>query len=223
MTILAIDTATKAIGLALYDGSMVLAESVWNSHNYHTVELAPAVQKLLNQAQIDSEDLQAIAISIGPGSYTGLRIGLAFAKGYSFPGRLPLIPIPTLDVIASAQSLSTYPLAAVLQAGRERLAVAWYENKDEAWSLAKEKELMTVDELAEAIRKPTIIAGELTAKQRARLQRKRKNIRLASPAQSMRRPSILAEMAWRRWNEGKEEYEAGLGPEYLQTNQDIPS
>jgi tRNA threonylcarbamoyladenosine biosynthesis protein TsaB len=71
------------------------------------------------------------------------------------------------------------------------------------------------DELANEIDSPTHVAGELSAEDRQRLARKRVNVLLASPAQSMRRPSILAELAWTRWHEGKVDEAASLAPIYL--------
>ena len=78
---------------------------LWHSQNYHTVELAPSIQHALAQASLKQGDLKAIAVAIGPGSYTGLRIGLALAKGLAFAERLSLIPIPTLDVLAAGQPI----------------------------------------------------------------------------------------------------------------------
>jgi len=85
--LLALDTATDTIGLALTDGARILAEEVWLARRHATVELAPETARLLRRTGAREDQLQGIAITIGPGSYTGLRIGLAFAKGLAFgPG-----------------------------------------------------------------------------------------------------------------------------------------
>ncbi|HEY6072178.1 MAG TPA: tRNA (adenosine(37)-N6)-threonylcarbamoyltransferase complex dimerization subunit type 1 TsaB, partial [Anaerolineales bacterium] len=127
MMLLAIDTSTSQMGLALYDGAQVLAESIWTSPQHHTVELAPAVAALLKQTEQKVGALTALGVAIGPGSFTALRVGLSFAKGLALARRLPVMGIPTLDVVAAAQPLADMLLAAVLQAGRGRLAVGWYE------------------------------------------------------------------------------------------------
>jgi len=78
--LLALDTSTRMVGLALYNGVQVLSETVWLSRDFHTVELAPAIASMLTRSEIKTTDLSALAVAIGPGSFTGLRIGLAFAK-----------------------------------------------------------------------------------------------------------------------------------------------
>jgi len=79
--LLALDTATKTMGIALHDGSQVLAESIWSGVGHHTIELAPEVALMLRRIGGTTATLSSIAIAQGPGSYTGLRIGMALAKG----------------------------------------------------------------------------------------------------------------------------------------------
>ena len=83
--------------------------------------------------------------------------------------------------------------------------------------------MTTADELAENINKPTIVCGELTADERQRLARKRVNVLLASPAACVRRPAVLAEMAWERWQAGGQADAASLAPIYLHVADPIPS
>jgi len=220
--LLALDTSTRTVGVALYDGVQVLSELVWNSKDYHTVELAPAVAETLSKSGVAIADLQALVVAIGPGSFTGLRIGLALAKGIALVRHLPLIGIPTLDVLAAAQSLDDVPLAAVLRAGRGRLAVGWYKADKNAWLPAGEIEILTPEELAQRIQSPTRVCGELDEKERRLLGRKRKNVILASPAQSLRRPAYLAELGWRRWQNEDVDDPATLAPFYLHYNEPIP-
>jgi tRNA threonylcarbamoyladenosine biosynthesis protein TsaB len=125
--LLAIDTSTRNVGLALFDGTQVLAEYTWNSADHHTVELAPAVQDLMTRVHVNFGSIRAIGVALGPGSFTGLRIGLAFAKGIALALKIPVIGIPSLDILAAAQPPFHLPLAAVLRAGRGRLAVGWYQ------------------------------------------------------------------------------------------------
>jgi tRNA threonylcarbamoyladenosine biosynthesis protein TsaB len=220
--LLALDTSTRTVGVALYDGVQVLSESVWNSKNYHTVELAPAVAETLSKSGVNIEDLQALVVALGPGSFTGLRIGLALAKGIALVRHLPLIGIPTLDVLAASQPLDDLPLAAVLRAGRGRLAVGWYKAENSAWHSNGDIEILTPEELTQRIQSPTLVCGELEEEERRVLGRKRKNVTLASPAQSLRRPAFLAELGWRRWQQEDVDDPATLAPFYLHYNEPIP-
>lgn len=213
--ILAIDTSTAQLGLALYDGAMVIAELTWTSRQRHTVELAPALSGLLNRTGLSMSGLSAVGVAIGPGSFTSLRVGLAFVKGLALARRLPVIGVPTLDVVAASVPVQGLPLAAMLQAGRGRIAVGWYKASENGWQAEGPIEATTADKLAESIHHPTLIVGELSAEERQRLARKRKNIQLASPAQSVRRPALLAELAWARWQSGQTDDATSLAPIYL--------
>ena len=221
--LLAIDTSTKQMGLALYDGARVIGELLWHSRHYHTVELAPAVADLLSRSGLKMDAIRALAVALGPGSFTSLRVGLAFVKGLALARHLPVVAVPTLDIVAAAQVVRDMPLAAVLQAGRGRLALGRYRAVDEIWQADGELQVTTADELAASIYKPTVVCGELTADERQRLARKRVNVLLASPAQCVRRPAVLAELAWERWQAGAQDDVAALAPIYLRVADPIPA
>lgn len=220
--LLALDTSTRSIGVALYDGVQVLSESVWTSSNFHTVELAPKVAETLEQCGVSTDELGALAVAIGPGSFTGLRIGLGFGKGLSLAQHIPLIGIPTLDILASAQPVEAESLVAVLRAGRGRLAASWYQLRRGMWQSSGKIETLTAEELGERIQKPTQVCGELTKDEQRLLGRKRKIVILASPAQSLRRPAYLAELGWKRWQKGEVDNPAVVSPFYLHTGETIP-
>ena len=126
--LLAVDTSTQMIGIALYSGEKVMGELIWESHNHHTVTLAPAISELMKRCNVNPDQLKAVAVALGPGSFTSLRIGLALVKGLSLSLKLPIVGVPTLDILAAAQPVCELPLAAVLQIGRGRLALGWYQN-----------------------------------------------------------------------------------------------
>ena len=220
--LLAIDTSTRTVGLALYDGSSVLNESVWTSNDYHTVELAPAIENAMLKSSIAAEQLGALAVAIGPGSFTGLRIGLALAKGLAMVRQLPIIGIPTLDALAIAQPPMDIPMAAVLRAGRGRLAISWYQTNGHKWQSTNQTEIRTPIELAESISEKTYICGELTEKERELFRSKSPEVILATAAHSLRRPTFLAELAWERWQSGETDDPASLSPKYLHYNDPIP-
>lgn len=217
--LLAIDTSTRLIGVALYDGVQTVSEMVWLSNQYHTVELAPTVSSLMDRAGIPINELNAVAVALGPGSFTGLRIGISLAKGMALAGRLAIVGVPTLDILAASQPVDDLPLAAVLQAGRGRIAVGWYKNHSGNWKTNEQVQVMTPRELASGIKSPTIVCGELSEDERRIFKRKRKNVILATPAQSLRRPSYLAELGWRRWQKGIIDDPATLAPNYLHHDQ----
>jgi tRNA threonylcarbamoyladenosine biosynthesis protein TsaB len=229
--LLAIDTSTAQIGLGLYDGTQVTGECVWRSGLHHTQELAPSLADLLARVELKMEQIKAVGVALGPGSFTSLRVGLAFAKGLVLARHIPVMGVPTLDVVAASVPLADPStgkiqprrLAAIVQAGRGRLAVGWYHAQENEWKADGPATVTTADELAEKIHKPVIVCGELTGDDRQRLARKFKNVVLASPAQCVRRPAILAEIAWQKWQAGKVDTAASLAPIYLHVAGGIPA
>lgn len=220
--LLAVDCSTQVVGLALTDGAQIIAEMTWRTHAHHTVEMAPAVDELLTRCAVKPDALVALGVALGPGSFTSLRIGLALVKGMALALHLPVVGIPTLDVLAAAQPLSADTMLAVLQAGRTRLAVGSYGIENGRWVPQGAAKVMTLDELSHSIQQPTLVCGELNEEERRVLGRKRKNVILASPAQCLRRPSYLAQLAWERWQAGQSDEVIALAPIYLHLAEAIP-
>ena len=219
--ILAVDTSTRALGVSLYNEPRVLTEMIWISKNHHTIELASSVDQALGQIGAGASELQAISVAIGPGSFTGLRIGLAFAKGLALSHRLPIIGIPTLDIIAAALPVPpSSMLAAVLEAGRRRLAIGWYRAQDGEWKQEGDLQNLTIEEFIETITTPILVCGELNGEVRERL--KPTNCIIPSPTLCVRRPAILAEMAWKHFQSGDFDNPATLKPIYLHHGEPIP-
>lgn len=212
--LLAIDTATQSTGVCLADGAQVLAEHIWHSGRYHTVELAPEVAVLLQRNHVALADLEGVAVASGPGSYTGLRIGMALAKGIALAQRIPLVGVPTLDILAAAQPAAESALLAVISAGRGRFGTVWYKWGAQGWKSASKPASWDWDELVAQLDQPVVVCGELDGAQRAKL-RKMSQVVLASPAMSVRRPGFLAELASKRLKSGKLLEPAKLVPTYL--------
>ncbi len=220
--LLAVDTSTTQMGLALYDGAQVVAEYAWRSGHRHTVELAPAVAELLTRCGLTMDDIKALGVALGPGSFTSLRVGLAFVKGLALSRRLPLIGIPTLDIVAHAQPVSKLPLAVAIQAGRGRFALGWYKVSRKQWQAQSEARVVTLEALMDEVKSPSVICGEFPAEARQVILNN-EHARLASPMNSIRRPSVLAELTWARWQNGNVDDEASLAPIYLHTADPIPA
>jgi tRNA threonylcarbamoyladenosine biosynthesis protein TsaB len=214
--LLAIDSATRVLSLALYDGWQVQAELTWNTPNRHTVELTPAIQELLARAQCSVGDLAVLAVSQGPGSFNGLRIGFSLAKGLAMARGLPLVAIPTLDVLAAAQPPFDGTLIAVLQAGRGRVCAASYRwRAASGWIGQDDVRIVSWASLLDSVGGESLISGEIDADGRALIAASSKPVRLASPALSLRRAGFLAVLAYERWQRGLSGALETLAPIYL--------
>ena len=127
MYILAIDSATPVAGVALLNDKKLIREDFVNFKKTHSETLMPMVDQILHDCEIEIKDLAAIAVTIGPGSFTGLRIGLAAAKGLSLASAKPLIGISTLDVLAHNLAYTNSLVCPLLDARKQEVYTAFYD------------------------------------------------------------------------------------------------
>jgi len=224
---LAIDTATDTAGVAICDASCVLAEAHWTRRRRHTVELGPTVERLLHLQALKPADLGGIAVAIGPGSYTGMRIGLSLAKGLvlGLASSIPLVGVPTLDILAASLSAPhaprNVPLWTILQAGRGRVVAACYPPvalpssgpRPSEWPDPRALEVCMLQDLAERIEAPAWVAGEID--EAAREMLKRAGIELLAPPAGLRQAGWLAELGRRGIVDPMAEAADALSPIYL--------
>jgi tRNA threonylcarbamoyladenosine biosynthesis protein TsaB len=216
--LIAIDTATRLAGLALYDqdGGYVLCEEAWTSSNNHTIELMPRLVRMMEQQDITPADLTGLVVSLGPGSFTGLRIGLGVAKGLAQARELPLVGIPTLNAVAHPHKAQRLPIWAILQAGRGRICAGHYVRQRGRWRRKGGFELTTLEKLCDKVTEPCLFCGELDAHDASLLQQRLGMVAtVATPAASLRRAAYLAELGWERLRRGDKDNATTLSPIYL--------
>lgn len=128
MIILNIDSSTPVAGIAVADGQHLLGEIMINTKNTHSEKLMPMVQQLLQELGLSMQDVDAVAVMQGPGSFTGLRIGMATAKGLAQGAGKRFIAIPTLDCLA--YNLIHYPgiVCPVMNAQKKQVYTAIYRS-----------------------------------------------------------------------------------------------
>jgi tRNA threonylcarbamoyladenosine biosynthesis protein TsaB len=224
--LLAVDTATRNAGVALYTADGIQAEITWRSRENHTVELTPQIVHLLELGKTAKKDLKAIGVALGPGSFTGLRVGMSVAKGLAFALSIPIMGIPTLDAIAYAQVSQPLPIFAVLAAGRGRYSVARYAAKDEAAVRVGDYALLNADGVVEYAAREShgsasnvLFCGEIDAALAISIKNCLGASALKAPlAQNMQRVGLLAELAWGRFQRGESDDTASLAPIYAVAN-----
>ncbi len=215
--ILAMDSATEQAGVAIFDekSPRILAEHSWYSSRRHTVELMPRVDALMREADVRPQDLACVAVTIGPGSYTGLRIALSAAKGIVAVTGAHIVGVPTLDVTAYPHRGQELPILAVLQAGRRRVCWALYQKGEGGWSLVGEYEIGEPEEMASVVSGRVLLVGEVTPVIEKALSSADIPYRLAPPGTHMRRPGYLAALAAERMALGNVDDPSTLSPLYL--------
>ncbi|MBO7184819.1 MAG: tRNA (adenosine(37)-N6)-threonylcarbamoyltransferase complex dimerization subunit type 1 TsaB [Oscillospiraceae bacterium] len=121
MLILAFETSAKAAGVALHDGSKLLAESYQNTGLTHSQTLMVMAEDLLKQCSLTVQDVTHVAVAAGPGSFTGVRIGVAAAKGFAWGGELPCVGVSTLEAMARNLGVYEGTVCAVMDARRSQV------------------------------------------------------------------------------------------------------
>jgi tRNA threonylcarbamoyladenosine biosynthesis protein TsaB len=131
MIILGIDTATDSVSVALGDGTRVLAHSEVVSDRQHCEALTPMIDFVCKQADVSFRELGAVAVDIGPGLFTGMRVGISTAKAIAFSLDLPIIGICSLDVLAAAVPPTDSVVVSVIDARRHEVYWAMYRTVED--------------------------------------------------------------------------------------------
>jgi tRNA threonylcarbamoyladenosine biosynthesis protein TsaB len=211
--LLAIDTSTELTGLALYDANGPRAEAAWHSGRNHTAQLLPQLDVMLRHLAAPRDAISAVAVALGPGSWSGLRVGLSVAKGLAMAGGLPLLGVATLDALAfqhARPGTSIYPL---IRLGRERFATALFHGDG---ARTEPDRNLSLAELCAEVRQRAIFCGDLDDATRRELRRTLgERALLPEPAANLRRPAFLAALAWRRLAVGERDDLVTLEPIYL--------
>ena len=155
--ILAIDSSTRYAGVALADDRRVVSSRCWYSTVNHTAELMPAVDQTFQSAGIAPGDLEGIAVALGPGGFSALRVGVSVAKGLALASRKPLVGVGTLDLEAFPFLDSGLPVCALLDAGRGEVASAHFGPDGRR---RREDTVCPPEELLDSITEPTLFCGE---------------------------------------------------------------
>jgi tRNA threonylcarbamoyladenosine biosynthesis protein TsaB len=160
MRVLALETSTLAGGVALVDGERLVAEYVLDVSVTHSERVLAAVDRVLADARWGPRDLQGLAVSIGPGSFTGLRIGVSTAKGLAWALGVPIAAVPTLDAMAAAVPWAALPVCPVLEARRDEVYACLYRHDGDG--LRREWDYLALPpaELAARLTEPTLLIGD---------------------------------------------------------------
>jgi tRNA threonylcarbamoyladenosine biosynthesis protein TsaB len=211
--LLAIDTSTEVTGLALYDGQSV-SELTWRAGRNQTVGLLAQIHHLLELNGLSLDDVGAIAVAVGPGTFNGLRVGLSTAKGLSYARGVPIVGVDTLEATAYPFSKSGQPIRAFVPAGRGRTVYCDYRNRNGRWIRLGEMQNRHFEELTSGLTERTLVVGEAPP-----------GLSLATPngnkaefppaALVTRRPAYIAELAFKRWAATDVDEIAALEPVYV--------
>lgn len=151
MIILSIDSSTPVAGVAISDDKQLLGEVFIHTKNTHSEKLMPIIAQLLADVHMSIQQVEAVAVTCGPGSFTGLRIGMATAKGLVQGGNKKLIAIPTLDCLA--QNLSHYSgiICPIMNAQKKQVYTAIYRSGNTGLERLSDYQAIEAEKLAEQL------------------------------------------------------------------------
>ncbi len=159
MLILALDTATDKGSLALVTEDKLLGEMSLESQGTYLTRLMPGVKALLEETGSQLRDLGAVAVSTGPGNFTGLRIGLATAKGLAWSLGCPLVPVPTMEALAAQFPYQAQPIGVLLDAKRNEVFWALFLCPQDLPQVVEQPSRLPAAALPSRLRPPLMLTG----------------------------------------------------------------
>ena len=213
---LIIDTSTRHGAVGLWRGEAFARMSAWHTERNHTAELMPAIQALLAQEGRSLEELEGIAVAVGPGGFSALRAGMSAAKGLAFALGVPLVGVSTLEASAYPYRTGDYPVCALLKAGRDLVAWARFQQTASGWRRRTPDQITPVQELLRSSGRHTLFCGEGVAAYGGQLlEAMGRRAHLTAPVPPVDRLQGAAAIAIARLKRGESDSIAGLQPHYL--------
>ena len=159
MKVLGVDTSTMSAGIGIVEQDEILVEVKFSVKITYSEILLSCIDQALNNASLKIDHMDGYAISIGPGSFTGLRIGLSTLKGLSFAAGKPLAAVPSLDALACLSLYCQHPVVTMLDAKKDQVYAATYETKDGELKRQSDYLAIDVEDLAKRISQKTLFVG----------------------------------------------------------------
>lgn len=221
MKIIAVDTSTSTGSLALLDGDQVAAEWSLNSAQTHNRRLLGALDFLLQRAGWSLDDADGFAVTTGPGSFTGLRIGLSTVKTLAWSLQRPYVGVSSLDALAAPFSFSTLPVCPILDARKKEVYFAAYRSEHPGQQERTGPYVVAKPErLIQHIEEPTILCGDGWLAYRNLLKKKLGELALEAPVSChMIRAAVVAALGQQKLLAGEAEDPMISAPLYVRPSE----
>jgi tRNA threonylcarbamoyladenosine biosynthesis protein TsaB len=213
MRVLAVETSSLAGGVALLDDERLVAEYLLDVSVTHSERLMSAVDRVLADARWTPRDLAGLALAVGPGSFTGLRIAVSTVKGLAVALDLPIAAVPTLDAMAAALPWAALPVCPVLDARKGEVYASLYRWDGSAMHREWEYLALSPDALAARLGEPTLLVGDGAAAVHASWAR------AVPPPRRLPSPACVGALGLERLRRGETVAAAALVPLYLRPSE----
>lgn len=213
MRILAVETSSLAGGVALLDDERLVAEYLLDVSVTHSERLMAAVERVLADARWTARELRGLAVAVGPGSFTGLRIAVSTVKGLALGLDLPIAAVPTLDAMAAALPWAALPVCPVLDARKGEVYASLYRWDGGAMRRDWDYLALPPEALAARLTEPVIVAGDGAPAIRSPYAR------LVPPPRRLPSPACVGMLGLERLRRGDGVAAAALAPLYLRPSE----
>lgn len=222
MKVLGIDTSTKVATISVIDGEKVIGEYSLSKDMSHSEKLMPMVEEILDNIDLKIGDIDLYAVGLGPGSFTGLRIGAATIKSFAHLFNKPVIGVSTLESLAYNMYLNNSIIMPMLDARRDRVYTALYRFEDSKIQEIEGAQILEIKDIAEKLKTygSIIVNGEGSLVYRKEIEEALgEKIKFASFGQNTPRGVSICELAFQKYNEGKRDDLFTLTPDYIRPSQ----
>lgn len=221
MKILALDTCSKACSVTICDSDELLAYGLLNTKLNHSKTLLPLIEHLLKQTELTLGDIELFALSKGPGSFTGVRIGMSVIKGFAFEKNIPCVPVSTLEGLAYFAADFNGVIAPVLDARKNQFYTAAFLAEDQKFTRLSEDDVIDCESMNSFLtqfNKPVFLVGDGAKLCYTNLSEKN-NVFLLSDLYQVNSSFGVAKAAIKHFHEGNWVDAADMTPEYLRLSQ----
>ncbi len=200
---LAIDTSSNFVTIALSHEGEAMALLAWQTRQNHTTELLPNLVSLLQQTKVELRSIDAIIVARGPGSFSGLRVGISTAKGLASVLGIPLLGVNTLEAEAYPFAFTQLPLRPVHRSGREEMATALYRQRDNDWQCLEAENITTLTTICRRTRQRTLFCGEIPSDILRKLQQNLGRRAIIPQSAGVFRAISLVTLGWQKLSKGR--------------------
>lgn len=223
MKLIGIDSSGLVASVAIMEDNKLVAEYTINNKKTHSQTLLPMLEEIVKTADLDMKEIDAIAIAAGPGSFTGLRIGSATAKGLGLALKKPIVPVSTVDALAYNLYGTDCLVCPIMDARRNQVYTGIYEFAENEFHVIKEACAVPIEEITEALNetgRKVIFLGDGVPVFEEQLKALMKVSYSFAPAHlALQKAGCVAGLGMKKFKAGTFEDAAAHSPEYLRLSQ----
>lgn len=223
MYVLGIEAATPVAGVAVVEDGRILAERLVNNRRTHSVNLLPMIQAVIEEAGITPKQLAAVAVSSGPGSFTGLRIGLTTAKTLAWVWQVPVVGVSTLEALAWPLAPQGQLICPILNARKNEVYASVFQGAEGASKLLAGPLAISIPDLVQTLQrwegKVTFLGDAVPVYQQELLNLLGERVGFVTQAALLPRGAAIAELGYHKLINGGGQSALELAPEYIRLSE----